>query len=106
MMHVAGGRHGYRAIAGDLTMTSKLSGKVALVTGGSAGIGLGIAKRFAEEGARVFITGRRQSELDKGITAIGDGATGVQGTPRTSTISPGSTRRSRIRRGISTCWRS
>jgi NAD(P)-dependent dehydrogenase (short-subunit alcohol dehydrogenase family) len=59
-------------------MTSKLSGKVALVTGGSAGIGLGIAKRFAEEGARVFITGRRQSELDKAVTAIGGGATAVQ----------------------------
>jgi NAD(P)-dependent dehydrogenase (short-subunit alcohol dehydrogenase family) len=77
--HVAGRRHGYRAIAGDLTMTSKLSGKVALVTGGSAGIGLGVAKRFAEEGARVFITGRRQSELDKAVTAIGGGATAVQG---------------------------
>jgi NAD(P)-dependent dehydrogenase (short-subunit alcohol dehydrogenase family) len=60
-------------------MTSKLSGKVAVVTGGSAGIGLGIAKRFAEEGARVFITGRRQSELDKAVTAIGGGAAAVQG---------------------------
>jgi NAD(P)-dependent dehydrogenase (short-subunit alcohol dehydrogenase family) len=60
-------------------MTSKLAGKVALVTGGSAGIGLGIARRFAEEGARVFITGRRQSELDKAVTAIGNGATAVQG---------------------------
>ena len=60
-------------------MTGKLSGKVALVTGGSAGIGLGIAKRFAEEGARVFITGRRQSELDKAVTAIGGNATAVQG---------------------------
>src|SRR4030081_2799582 len=77
--HVAGRRHGYRAVTGDLTMTSKLSGKIALVTGGSAGIGLGIAKRFAEEGARVFITGRRQSELDKAVTAIGGGATAVQG---------------------------
>jgi NAD(P)-dependent dehydrogenase (short-subunit alcohol dehydrogenase family) len=60
-------------------MTSKLSGKVAVVTGGSAGIGLGIAKRFAEEGARVFITGRRQSELDKAVIAIGGGAAAVQG---------------------------
>jgi len=60
-------------------MTSKLSGKISLVTGGSAGIGLGIAKRFAEEGARVFITGRRQSELDKAVTVIGGGATAVQG---------------------------
>src|SRR5436190_6521897 len=60
-------------------MTGKLLGKIALVTGGSAGIGLGIAKRFAEEGARVFITGRRQSELDKAVTAIGGGATAVQG---------------------------
>src|SRR5438477_12019483 len=77
--HVAGRRHGYRAVTGDLTMTSKLSGKVALVTGGSAGIGLGIAKRFAEEGARVFITGRRQSELDNAVTAIGGGGTAVQG---------------------------
>ena len=63
-------------------MTSKLSGKVALVTGGSAGIGLGIAKRFAEEGARVFITGRRQSELDKAVTAIGGGATAWYWSPR------------------------
>jgi NAD(P)-dependent dehydrogenase (short-subunit alcohol dehydrogenase family) len=58
-------------------MTNKLSGRVALVSGGSAG--LGIARRFAEEGARVFITGRRQSELDKAVTAIGGGATGIQG---------------------------
>src|SRR5260370_40496721 len=60
-------------------MTRKLSGKIAFVTGGSAGMGLGIAKRFAEEGARVFITGRRKSELDKAVTAIGGGATAVQG---------------------------
>jgi NAD(P)-dependent dehydrogenase (short-subunit alcohol dehydrogenase family) len=60
-------------------MTRKLPGKIAFVTGGSAGIGLGIAKRFAEEGARVFITGRRQSELDKAVTAIGGGAIAVQG---------------------------
>src|SRR5438046_6316634 len=70
---------GYRAITGDITMTGKLSGKIALVTGGSAGIGLGIAKRLAEEGARVFVTGRRQSELEKAVTAIGGGATAVPG---------------------------
>jgi NAD(P)-dependent dehydrogenase (short-subunit alcohol dehydrogenase family) len=60
-------------------MTSKLAGKVALVIGGSAGIGLGIAKRFAQEGARVFITGRRQPELDKGIASIGGNAAAIQG---------------------------
>ena len=60
-------------------MTSKLSGKVALVTGGSAGIGLGIAKCFAREGARVFITGRRQSELDKAVASIGGDAAAIQG---------------------------
>jgi NAD(P)-dependent dehydrogenase (short-subunit alcohol dehydrogenase family) len=60
-------------------MTGKLANKIALVTGGSAGIGLGIAKRFAEEGARVFITGRRQAELDKAITSIGGNTSAVQG---------------------------
>jgi NAD(P)-dependent dehydrogenase (short-subunit alcohol dehydrogenase family) len=60
-------------------MTSKLAGKIALVTGGSAGIGLGIATRFAQEGARVFITGRRQSQLDRAVAAIGGDAAAVQG---------------------------
>jgi len=60
-------------------MTSKLAGKVAVVTGGSAGIGLGIAQHFAQEGARVFITGRHQSELDKAVTAIGGNAAAIQG---------------------------
>ena len=60
-------------------MTGKLTGKVALVTGGSAGIGLGIAKRFAQEGARVFITGRRQSQLDEAIASIGGNAAALQG---------------------------
>ena len=60
-------------------MGGKLDRKTALVTGGSAGIGLGIAKRFAAEGARVFITGRRQAELDKAVVEIGDSAGAVQG---------------------------
>jgi len=59
-------------------MTRKLEGKVAVITGGSAGIGLGAAKRFAEEGAQVFITGRRQSELDKAVAEIGGNATAIR----------------------------
>jgi NAD(P)-dependent dehydrogenase (short-subunit alcohol dehydrogenase family) len=49
----------------------KLSGKVALITGGGTGIGRATAKRFADEGAKVFITGRRQAELDKAVKEIG-----------------------------------
>jgi NAD(P)-dependent dehydrogenase (short-subunit alcohol dehydrogenase family) len=60
-------------------MSRKLEGKVAVVTGASAGIGLGIAKAFANEGARVFLTGRRQSELDKAVAEIGNGSVGIQG---------------------------
>src|SRR6267154_3531393 len=52
---------------------------VALVTGGSAGIGLGIAKCFAAEGSHVFIAGRRESELDKAVTAIDGNAAVVHG---------------------------
>jgi NAD(P)-dependent dehydrogenase (short-subunit alcohol dehydrogenase family) len=46
----------------------KLEGKVAVVTGGSSGIGLATAKRFVEEGAFVYITGRRRTELDKAVS--------------------------------------
>jgi NAD(P)-dependent dehydrogenase (short-subunit alcohol dehydrogenase family) len=58
---------------------SKLQGKVAVVTGGSSGIGLAAAKVFVAEGAHVFITGRRQSELDKAKAEIGAHVTAVQG---------------------------
>lgn len=60
-------------------MRGKLEGKVAVVTGGSAGIGLAAARHFAMEGAQVFITGRRQNELNTALEIIGENATGVQG---------------------------
>lgn len=58
---------------------SKLDGKTAVITGGSSGIGFAIAKLFVEEGATVFITGRRQSELDAAVKEIGRNVTAVQG---------------------------
>jgi NAD(P)-dependent dehydrogenase (short-subunit alcohol dehydrogenase family) len=60
-------------------MSNLLEGKLAVVTGGTSGIGLGIAKRFVSEGACVYITGRRQSQLDSAVAEIGDRATGVRG---------------------------
>jgi NAD(P)-dependent dehydrogenase (short-subunit alcohol dehydrogenase family) len=57
----------------------KLEGKIAVITGGTSGIGLATAKRFVDEGAYVFVTGRRQKELDAAVKAIGNSATGVQG---------------------------
>jgi NAD(P)-dependent dehydrogenase (short-subunit alcohol dehydrogenase family) len=56
----------------------KLEGKTALITGGSSGIGFATAKRFVDEGAYVFITGRRQSELEAAVSQIGQNVTSVQ----------------------------
>ena len=57
----------------------KLTGKVAVITGGSSGMALSTAKLFVEEGAHVFITGRQQETLDEAVTSIGRNVTGVQG---------------------------
>jgi NAD(P)-dependent dehydrogenase (short-subunit alcohol dehydrogenase family) len=58
---------------------NKLEGKNALVTGGTSGIGPATAKRFVQEGAHVFITGRRDQELARAVKEIGRNVTGVQG---------------------------
>lgn len=57
----------------------KIEGKVAVITGGNSGIGLATAQRFVQEGAHVYITGRRQTELDEAVKEIGKNITGVQG---------------------------
>src|SRR6202451_1844289 len=67
-----------RASRGEMAV-GKLQGKVAVITGGTEGIGLATAHLFVQEGAYVFITGRRQKELDEAVTAIGSNVTGVQG---------------------------
>src|SRR5215204_1829461 len=57
----------------------KLEGKIAVITGGNSGIGLATAQRFVSDGGYVFITGRRQSELDEAVKQIGTNVSGVQG---------------------------
>src|SRR5438034_5916452 len=59
--------------------TGKLEGKIALITGGNSGIGLATAREFVNEGAFVFITGRREPELAAAVKEIGKNVTGVQG---------------------------
>ena len=63
-------------------MGNKFEGKIAVITGGNSGIGLATAKRFVTEGAYVFITGRRQKELDVAVSDIGKNVTGIQGDVR------------------------
>ena len=63
----------------DEKKTGKLEGRIALVTGGTSGIGLATAKRFVAEGAYVYITGRREKELALAVKSIGGSVTGVQG---------------------------
>jgi NAD(P)-dependent dehydrogenase (short-subunit alcohol dehydrogenase family) len=62
---------------GEANMNA-LNGKIALVTGGTTGIGLASAQELATQGARVFITGRRQAELDAAVASIGASASGIR----------------------------
>ena len=67
-----------RGMTGEQFMASKLQGKAAVITGGTVGIGFAIAKRFVDGGAFVFITGRRQKQLDEAEKALGNNVRGVR----------------------------
>ena len=68
-------------------MSAKLAGKIALITGGSSGLGLATAERFIAEGAKVIVTGRRQAELDAAVEKLGHVASASGATSRISPIS-------------------
>jgi NAD(P)-dependent dehydrogenase (short-subunit alcohol dehydrogenase family) len=68
-----------RVLSFKENMLSKLTGKIAVITGGNSGIGLSTAEQFVAEGAYVYITGRRQAELDAAVARIGRNMTAVQG---------------------------
>jgi NAD(P)-dependent dehydrogenase (short-subunit alcohol dehydrogenase family) len=76
-MHETHTKHRVISLRKDSTM-NRLENKIATITGGSRGIGLATAQRFVDEGASVFIVGRRQSELDKAVQQIGRNVTAVQ----------------------------
>jgi NAD(P)-dependent dehydrogenase (short-subunit alcohol dehydrogenase family) len=70
------------AVAMEEATMSGLQNKVAVITGGTSGLGLAVAQRFVAEGAFVYVFARRQEELDKTIASIGRNIAGVQGDVR------------------------